>query len=315
MFIIISRLKFALFRYFSKFSQKSSLEQKMADDLRDEIKNFPMLELNQSSADNEWIKHRMKLRSLILQEDPRFFLNWDLIRNTMFVGNAPYITNEIEYLKHGGDWHSCYKNAIIENTIGLPERYNKYKQSSANLIHHAYSIHQFEENAKVEVNKLDLVLEFGGGYGSMCRLFHKMGFKGKYIIFDLDEFGALQKYFLRSSDYNVMDINEASNSKSGILCISDLNQLQTLLQNDKQGLFLANRSISETSNDFRKKFMDSIPEFSHYFIAYQKQFGEVDNIDFFSQFAKNTREHNWQNWEIPHLKGNYYLIGSKENIK
>lgn len=284
----------------------------MIDDLRDEIKNMPALNLKQSSADNEWIKHRMKLRFFILQDDPRFFLNWDLIQTTMFVGNASYIATEIEYLKHCKDWHSCYEKAICENKVGTPKRYRKYKESSANLIHHAYSIHQFEEKSNIKVNELEFVLEFGGGYGSMCRLFHNLGFKGKYIIFDLDEFSALQKYFLKSSGYNVMDESEISNSNSGIFFISDLIQLHDLLGYEKKGLFLANWSISETSKDFRHNFLDNIPEFCTYFIAYQNQFEEVDNIDFFSNFMKNKNEHKWQNWEIPHLRGNYYLIGSKK---
>ena len=302
-------------RSISKLFSKSSLEAEMIEHLRNDIKNLPVLELKQSSADNEWIKHRMKLRSFILQNDPRFFLNWDLIRKTMFVGNASYIANEIEYLKRCEDWHSRYEKAISENNIGLPHRYSKYKQSSANLIHHAYSIHQFEDKTTVHVNTLEFVLECGGGYGSMCRLFYNMGFKGKYVIFDLDEFSALQKYFLKSSGYNVMDIDEISNSNSGIFCISDLNQLQILLQNEKQDLFLANWSISETSKEFRQKFINCIPEFSSYFIAYQKQFGEVDNIDFFSSFARDKKNQKWQNLEIPHLKCNYYLIGSKKDIK
>lgn len=299
------------FRSILKILPPSSFEKKMINVLRNEINNLPNLELKQSSADNEWIMLRMKIRSLIIQEDPRFFLNWDIIRQTMFVENASYTANELEYLKQGKDWNSRYEKAIRENNIGSPKRYCEYKQSSGNLIHHAYSLNQFEEKTKVAINNLKLVLEFGGGYGSMYRLFHNMGFKGKYIIFDFDEFGALQKYFLRSSGYKVMDINEASNINSGILCISDLSQLQKIIKKENGSLLLATWSISETSVEFRRNFFDNIPELNYYFIAYYKQFGEVDNIGFFSYFAKRKKEHKWQNWEIPHLKGNYYLIGSK----
>ena len=42
----------------------------------------------------------------------------------------------------------------------------------------------------------DVIVEFGGGYGSMCRLVRKLGFKGRYVIFDLRPILALQKYYL-----------------------------------------------------------------------------------------------------------------------
>ena len=42
----------------------------------------------------------------------------------------------------------------------------------------------------------DLLIEFGGGYGSMCRLIKNMGYEVFYIIYDLKHLNLIQEYFL-----------------------------------------------------------------------------------------------------------------------
>jgi hypothetical protein len=42
----------------------------------------------------------------------------------------------------------------------------------------------------------DCIVEFGGGFGSMCRLIGALGFRGRYVIFDLPPVLALQRYYL-----------------------------------------------------------------------------------------------------------------------
>ena len=61
----------------------------------------------------------------------------------------------------------------------------------------------FEETTGSKIDTLELIFEFGGGYGSMCRLAHNLGFNQAYIIFDLQPFSALQNYYLSSLDLPV----------------------------------------------------------------------------------------------------------------
>ena len=56
-----------------------------------------------------------------------------------------------------------------------------------------------------DLSSSGVIVEFGGGYGSMCRLLHKLGFSGQYFIYDLPEFVALQRYFLKSIGMPVRD--------------------------------------------------------------------------------------------------------------
>lgn len=298
-------------RILKKIIPPTTAEAKLISRLRNEVRSMPELKISSSPADSEWTRNRMKLRTAILERDPRLFLTWDVIGYTMFVGDAPYIFHELDSLKNNGLWEGRYEKGIREDSSGCPLPYSAYKKSSGNLIHHGYTLSQFEERANASVSELDLVFEFGGGYGSMCRLFHRLGFTGLYVIYDFEEFSALQRYYLRSLGLQVLDRDSPVNINKGIACISDISRIPTALNQVRKKLFIGTWSISETSMRYRSEFMLAMPEFEHYLLAYQKQFGEVDNRDYFEEFM-HAREHlSWETWEIPHLTENYYLIGTK----
>lgn len=289
-------------------------ERKLVDNLRKRIQGFPPLKLSKSDANNIWIKHRNELRSFILKKNLRRFLEWDIIRNTMSVENSPYVNEEFEFLKSGPYWFSRYAKALIESPVGSPKVYKKYPQSSGNLIHQAFHIRQFEIKTGITIDKLNCIFEFGGGYGCMCRLVHNLGFRGKYIIFDSEEFGTLQEFYLKSSGIEVVDLNENSQFIKGVVCISDISKLKPLLTERGEDLFLATWSISETSVDFRNNFFSHFPNFKNYLIAYQKEFEEINNVSYFSSFVKKRNGSHWYNWEIPHLKDNFYCFGVENKV-
>ena len=145
-----------------------------------------------------WINYLNRLRQLVLNQEPREFLRWSPVAETMFIVFARFIFTELKYLKSCPNWNTRWRAAIKESSIGNPVLYLFYKSSSGNLIQHAYHLAQFEEKTGSEVHDMKYVLEFGGGYGSMCRLFFNLGFSGKYIIFDFPAFNALQSYYLKS---------------------------------------------------------------------------------------------------------------------
>lgn len=52
-----------------------------------------------------------------------------------------------------------------------------------------------------------------------------------------------------------------------------------------------------------------VMSFDSFLIAYQDEFGEVDNVKFFSSLKPRREDINWHDWEIQHIPGNRYLIG------
>lgn len=147
---------------------------------------------------------RKQLRELVLKDDPRRFLSWRVITATMFVNYAPYIRQELIDLMNRS-WHTRWKVVIRENNVGMPENHFLYLGSSGNQIHHAYHLAQFERHTGLQIENMDMIIEFGGGYGNMARMAYRVGFKGKYLIYDLPEFYALQKFFLKSNLLKVAD--------------------------------------------------------------------------------------------------------------
>jgi hypothetical protein len=171
---------------------------------------------------------------------------------------------------------------------------------------------QFEEKTKVQVQDIDYVFEFGGGYGSMCRLFHNLGFRGRYIIIDLPPFSALQKYYLGTLGLPIRSVTDFERSKSGIVCVSDIHKLKSILADRieaRNTMFIATWSISETPISIRNSILPLTSGFQSFLLAYQDRFEEVNNVDFFNKWKETINEIAWQSWRIRHIPGNNYLVG------
>ena len=157
-------------------------------------------------------------------------------------------------------------------------------------------------------------MEFGGGYGSLCRIVHKLGFQGRYVIFDLPEFAALQKFYLGLLGSPLVPEKEASPGDPGILCTSELPELDAATRNEAtRGIFIATWSLSETGESLREHVvtLPGIESAAAYLIAYQRDFGGVDNPRFFDEWRASKPGIHWVHSEIAHMPGNYYLFGRR----
>lgn len=252
-----------------------------------------------SAAAREWSRNRLQLRDCILSSQPRGFLQWRIIRNTMFVTNSDWVDKELHALQLSSNWHSRWFRALHEDRVGNPERHHSAKYTSPNLIHHAYSAHRFLSHAGIDLADLDAVVEFGGGYGSMCRLFRRLGFSGHYAIVDLPEFSALQRYFLDAAGVWGGGPTYLAPDASDLPVVARTGRL----------LVVATWSLSEAPTTVRENFLMALERPVAYLIAYQSQFGEVDNVEYFRRLADERREIDWRDEAIAHLPGSRYLLG------
>jgi hypothetical protein len=296
-------------------------EEAFLSELHTAFRELSVLDITKAlPSETVWRSNMNRLRELVLNQDPREFLRWDVVSRTMFVSFSRYTSTELKYLKHRPDWNTRWRPAIKESLVGHPMRYGYhpipyifYPASSGNLIHHAYHVAQFEEKTKVQVHNIDYVFEFGGGYGSMCRLFYNLGFHGKYIVFDLPSFSELQRYFLRTLGLPVQSVTEFVKSRAGIVCVSDIQQLITLLTDHSEArntMFIATWSISESPISIRDSILPLTSEFQSFLIAYADTFGEVNNVDFFNNWKETIRNISWHSWRIEHIPGSVYLVGT-----
>lgn len=255
------------------------------DELRERIKQLPALPDCQPG--HSWLWRCTDLRDKILHDNPENFLTWPVVRGAMFVGNAPYIPTEAKELSQR------YFPAINESLFGGPEQYNHLGYiTSGNLIHQAYHLMQWEQRTKKRIESLDTILEFGGGYGTMAMIAKRLGFKGRYIIYDLPEFSALQEYYL--SNVGVKDVEFWTE-------FGDVKDIDLLI-----GLY----SLTEVEPDFRERFIFVYPAQSYLF-AYAANWDGWDNI----AWAHNLMAYpgyDWHNWKVHHAGVLWYLVGHKQ---
>ena len=287
-------------------------EMALIKDLKDE---FDMLRNDLAQANQEWSQYTNRLSELVADDDVRSFLRWDVIQESMFVGNEPYIKDELDYFGNLTDWKSKWSEAIVESPVGHPIPCVFYPDSSGNLIHHAYHLAQFEEKIGIKIDEISFVFEFGGGYGSMCRLFYNLGFSGDYVIFDLPPFSVMQRFYLRTLSLPVLQMSSVSENHAGIVSLSDMADLEKVLSSSRirkgsRSLFLATWSLSEAPTELRDAIVSMISDFDMVLIAYQSSYAGVDNVQFFDNFRHHFTGMIWHNWEIGHLGGNWYLMGS-----
>jgi hypothetical protein len=310
--------KLLLFVFDKPLAAPTKREKELVEKLRSTFRELPYLETKYYSTHSSaeaWLSNIKRLRELVLNNDPREFLRWDVIWRTMFVENSEYVSTELNFLTNLLDWRRRWCKAIKESSIGHPMPYLRYPRSSGNLIHHAYHLAQFEHKTGMKVDNFNCIFEFGGGYGSMCRLFYNLKYRGQYVIFDFPAFSALQQFFLNSIGMTVHSIDLFKTKKSGIVCISDIEKLEKIISNyieANNAMFIATWSISETPVSYRDSILSLVTKFKAFLISYQGRFAEVNNIKYFMNWRDAQKNIEFHNWQIEHLTNNYYLFGTRK---
>lgn len=267
------------------------------------------------TAEGAWRANSSRLRERVLSEDPRRFLRWDVITETMFVSNEPFVDVEFDGLRASQGWKNRWEKAIAESSVGCPTPFYRYPASSGNLIHQAYHLLAFEASTGRDVRHFNLVIEFGGGYGSMCRLFFNQHFDGRYVLFDLPPFSALQQFFLGSLGLPTVGRGDFLRKSPAILCTHRVNDLREILDTAARvcrTLFLATWSLSESPLDVRDALLGLAARFDGQLIAYQQAFQGIDNLRYFARWKELLEPRtSFQEFPIGHLPGNFYLFGVK----
>lgn len=287
-------------------TKRNPAEATLIAELRHRIKKLKIPKKNKL-IHNKWLVGIIMLRKQILTQNPRNFLQWEVIRATMFIGNALFTIKEFIFLRRH-NWNK-WRKAISEKNYISTEPYLLYPKSSGNLIHQAYHLAKFEQICGETINDYDFIFEYGGGYGSMCQLVHNLGFKGRYVIFDFSVFSALQIFFLKINGFNPS--SDILDKKAEILCLDNIKDVKKIIPRKGKKLFIATWSLSESPLTIRKKVYPLIKDMDTHIIGYQYNFGEIDNYQYFKNYQLKLNKLKWWNQEIKQLSNNYYLFGFK----
>lgn len=272
-----------------KHTKRMIVEMKENEILINLKKKISAIDKSIPLGTSSWEKNRREIRKQILEKNVADFLNWEVIQKTMSF-EAP--RTEYEDIEK----NSLIMKSIKESKIGNPKPYYLNTLTSGNLIHHAYSLNQFLK--EFSLNDIERVVEFGGGYGSMCRLIRNIGYENEYLIFDLPEFSSLQEFFLNSINTEY--------TKNTVLT-GDMDKLNS----DKKTLFIATWSFSEMPLVLREELLNNL-NFNYCLIAFQSDFDGIDNVEYFKNFTSLYANIEFKISPIKHLPGHFYLIGVKK---
>lgn len=277
-------------------SPESLVEVEAKTRLRDTVRALPSLPKGRTRSEEKWLDNRRVLRTDILGRDPRYFLRWPVVQRGMVVrSHAKFVrTRELPVVRSHG-----WMDHLNEQSVGCPQLI-RGTLTSGNAVHHAYHLVRFENLTGQDVKSFDEVIEIGAGYGSMCRIIHRLSSgRTKVTLFDLPEFSALQEYFLGLCGVPATLITEASHVKNvGV---------------PRKRLLLATWSLSEIPRGNRLEILESLGEFDAYLIAFQEHFAEIDNLEYFNIFSRERPHITWFTERIDHLPRTQsrYLFGVK----
>jgi hypothetical protein len=208
-----------------------------------------------------WEGMRNGIRGHLAHDDIRNFQNWSEIQQTMIAGIANV---EYEYLIDNKRWN-LWKDKISETKL-KPNSHLICSESSTNNLHHAYSLQRLMEETGYILNEIDDVVEFGGGYGNVCRLFKIWGHNKKYYSYDIEELIQIQKYYLKENNINdvsfvkehdVVDVVSGNSLFLGMWSISEVpvTERAVLLENLKffecKNIFLAMGGMFQNENNIK----------------------------------------------------------------
>jgi plasmid stabilization system protein ParE len=251
-----------------------------------------------------WAGVRQQLVRQLRAGDPRAFLRWRPIRETMLVPHVPYVEDELRALQASGAWTATWSTVLEEDPTGCPPSYPALPSSSANLIHHAFHVQRLREVSGRSLEDFTQIVEFGGGYGSFARLAFRLGFTGVYHVHDFPEFAALQDYFLRS-------VLAARGQETPVTFTASADSAHAPAPDGDAGLFVGLWSLSETPLAEREPWIDAIDGASAALLAFQDEFEATDNRAWFEALQTTAPRLRWTISEIAHLPGNSYAIGRR----
>ena len=254
------------------------------------------------STEADWAGAMNRLRALGLTADPRAFQRWDVIIARMAPVSSPETPRELAALQAHPDWATRWRIALRDVPIGRPNSYAGFPESSEILIQTVHHVLQLEALSGRRVNDCDVIVEFGGGFGGLCRVIHALGFRGRYLLYDLPPFALLQRYYLSGAGI----LRDGEQRVRATSEFAELDDFVGHIQPGERAAFWATWSLSEAPVALRERVKPLVERIGHYCIGYQGEYGEVDNVDYFTnRWLAGARRQE----RIAHRPNDYYLAG------
>ena len=216
------------------------------------------------------------------------FKVWASVMSVPFMTRARF-TDYIGPVLMAAKSSNAVRNALEEPMIGMTEQdypiyamFDDYCTTMNRIQHMAHLITCGW--GPVELSKLDTIVELGGGIGDMADIVYKLGFRGKYIIYDFAEVGKIQKWYHDQLGH------------TNIVYTSDVNDLVDA------DLMIGTWSFTEMPIDLREQIMGKIGGTKNWLISYSNQIFGIDNDKYITEtFVPQFTQHDIEYTDIPFM--------------
>jgi hypothetical protein len=268
--------------------------------------------LARQSVTGEWAGLAADISRAIKEGGADAFLRLPPVMKTVHPRIRSRSRDYLRYLLASSRFSAALQRALTESPVGKPLVNPNYPLTSPLLVQHGYHLVRLLEATDLDLATLRLVVDFGAGYGSFFRLLRNLGYRERYLIWDLPVMCALQRFYVR----NVFPTGPGGQPPGNLewLVSGDPAAATTVSSQcaeHQPSLFIATWSLSETPLAVRERIAPALAGFTHVLCAYQRNFGEHDNVQYFQTLEKSLPGFDWLHAECPIFHGNFYLIGKR----
>jgi hypothetical protein len=204
--------------------------------------------------------------------------------------------------RDSAEWHRVTRDTCV----GMPKTFSKDYGTSPILVQHAFHLHQYQGTIGCDFQDYSVVVEVGGGYGSLCRMLRRFESPYRHFIYDLPHVNAVQRLFLSLSGFREGTHFELFNESNVSDMFAKIEQEYKKAQYRTIGM-VATWSLSEMPISVRDNILWNTPHVRAYLLAYQPSFAGIDNTFYFN----NLREVGFfadDVYEIDGYRGSKYLF-------
>lgn len=226
------------------------------------------------------------------------FLQNPIIKKTMYPLHVEWVKPRLEYLENRVEQKELKRLLKIPVVFGAKITNDKY-QTDDNTISHLYHIKFWEEKTGNRIQEIKSVMEWGGGYGNLCRIIRMMNPDCEYTIFDFEQICNIQFLYIS----NTIPIKKTRDNKdlSIKLIFIDSNYFDAI--QFKGDLFISTWALNESAPDAVRCVIGNL-EANNFLLTYYK--GEM-----FEESATLIESglSNCTKYDCLDLPCNYYLVG------
>lgn len=264
----------------------------------------------------EWYKIMLGVEEYFLDNFSFSFLRHHLIKRTMFMYTFRKWKNIQKKVIAEYFTKKRAKEILREYNVGKPLLNDLEYVTSGNNIHHLYHLVKFFKETNTNEKYFNSIVEVGGGYGNLAKIYKKLNNNVTYIIIDLPVFSYIQAVYLSVvCGVNSINVVQADNPhiKNGLINIIPLDKGVLSKLSELVGpvdLFISTWALSE-SNETMQNYIRSVDYFNakYLLLAYQKSSNDFHFAEDVQKITSNYGK--IFDKETEYIENNYYLFCKK----